>query len=51
MVALHKATLSLFSDLSLDGVLQRVIQAARELADASTPLWVSLMVMGVWKPF
>lgn len=35
MVALHRATLSLFSDLSVDGVLQRVIHAARELSDAS----------------
>ncbi|MFN2147701.1 MAG: GAF domain-containing protein [Anaerolineales bacterium] len=34
MVALHRATLSLFSDLSLEGVLRRVIHAARELADA-----------------
>jgi signal transduction histidine kinase len=34
MVALHNATLSLFSDLSLQGVLRRVIQAAQELADA-----------------
>ncbi len=34
MVALHRATLSLFSDLSLAGVLQRVIHAARELSDA-----------------
>jgi GAF domain-containing protein len=34
LVALHRATLSLFSDLSLDGVLRRVIQAAQELADA-----------------
>jgi signal transduction histidine kinase len=34
MVALHRATLSLFSDLSLDGVLRRVIHAAQELADA-----------------
>jgi two-component system sensor histidine kinase DevS len=34
IVALHRATLSLFSDLSLDGVLRRVIQAAQELADA-----------------
>jgi two-component system sensor histidine kinase DevS len=34
VVALHRATLSLFSDLSLEGVLQRVIQAAQELVDA-----------------
>jgi len=34
MVALHRATLSLFSDLSLEGVLRRVIHAARELSDA-----------------
>ncbi|TFH37812.1 MAG: GAF domain-containing protein [Anaerolineales bacterium] len=34
VVALHRATLSLFSDLSLDGVLRRVIQAAQELVDA-----------------
>jgi signal transduction histidine kinase len=34
MVALHHATLSLFSDLSLQGVLRRVIQAAQELANA-----------------
>jgi two-component system sensor histidine kinase DevS len=34
MVALHRATLSLFSDLSMEGVLQRVIQAAQELVDA-----------------
>ena len=32
--ALHRATLSLFSDLSLDGVLRRIIQAARELSNA-----------------
>ena len=34
VVALHRATLSLFSDLSLDGVLRRVIHAARELVNA-----------------
>jgi two-component system, NarL family, sensor histidine kinase DevS len=34
MQALHRATLSLFSDLSLDGVLLRITQAARELAGA-----------------
>lgn len=32
--ALHRATLSLVSDLSLDGVLRRVIQAARDLSNA-----------------
>lgn len=32
--ALHQAAISLFSDLSLEGVLQRIVQAARELADA-----------------
>ncbi len=34
MMALHRATLSLFSDLSLEGVLRRVIHAARELSRA-----------------
>jgi two-component system sensor histidine kinase DevS len=34
MDALHRATLSLFSDLSLDGVLHRIIQAARDLSKA-----------------
>jgi len=34
MRALHRATLTLFSDLSLDGVLRRIIHAARELANA-----------------
>jgi signal transduction histidine kinase len=34
MVALHKATLTLFSDLSLDGVLRRIIQAAQDLSGA-----------------
>jgi signal transduction histidine kinase len=34
MRALHRATLALFSDLSLDGVLQRIIQAAKELVGA-----------------
>jgi two-component system sensor histidine kinase DevS len=34
MEALHRATLTLFSDLSLDGVLRRIIQAARELSNA-----------------
>ncbi|TET33603.1 MAG: GAF domain-containing protein [Anaerolineales bacterium] len=32
--ALHQATLSLVSDLSLDGVLRRVIHAARDLSNA-----------------
>ncbi|UCF61039.1 MAG: GAF domain-containing sensor histidine kinase [Anaerolineaceae bacterium] len=32
--ALHRATLSLFSDLSLDGVLRRIIHAARDLSGA-----------------
>jgi len=32
--ALHRATLSLISDLSLDGVLRRVIHAARDLSNA-----------------
>ncbi len=34
MRALHRATLSLYSDLSLDGVLQRIMQAAQELSGA-----------------
>jgi GAF domain-containing protein len=34
MDALHRATLSLFSDLSLDGVLRRTIEAACDLANA-----------------
>lgn len=34
MVALHRATLSLFSDLTLEGVLRRVLYAARELSRA-----------------
>ncbi|HEY48034.1 MAG TPA: GAF domain-containing sensor histidine kinase [Anaerolineae bacterium] len=34
MDVLHRATLSLFSDLSLDGVLHRIIQAARDLSGA-----------------
>jgi signal transduction histidine kinase len=34
IVALHRATLSLFSDMALDGVLRRVIEAAQELSDA-----------------
>ncbi|MCK5645349.1 MAG: GAF domain-containing sensor histidine kinase [Anaerolineales bacterium] len=32
--ALHKATLSLFADLSLDGVLRRITDAAKELVNA-----------------
>jgi two-component system sensor histidine kinase DevS len=32
--SLHKATLSLYSDLSLDGVLRRIVIAARELSHA-----------------
>jgi signal transduction histidine kinase len=32
--ALHRATLSLFADLSLDGVLQRITNASKELVDA-----------------
>lgn len=32
--ALHRATLSIFSDLSMDGVLRRIIHAARELSKA-----------------
>jgi len=34
MRALHRATLSLYSDLSLDGVLERIMQAAQELSGA-----------------
>jgi len=34
MRSLHKATLSLYSDLSLDGVLRRIVVAARELSNA-----------------
>jgi two-component system sensor histidine kinase DevS len=34
MRSLHKATLSLYTDLSLDGVLRRITSAARELSDA-----------------
>jgi len=34
MRALHRATLSLYSDLSLDGVLQRITQAAKDLSGA-----------------
>ncbi len=34
MDALHRATLSLFSDLSLEGVLHRIIQAAHDLSGA-----------------
>ena len=32
--ALHRATLSLFADLSLDGVLQRITSAAKNLVNA-----------------
>jgi two-component system sensor histidine kinase DevS len=32
--ALHRASLSLVSDLSLQGVLERIVEAARELSDA-----------------
>jgi GAF domain-containing protein len=34
MRALHRATLSLYNDLSLDGTLRRIVQAARELTHA-----------------
>lgn len=34
MRALHRAALSLYADLSLDGVLQRITQAAKELSGA-----------------
>ncbi len=34
MQALHRASLSLFSDLSLDGILTRIVRAAKELASA-----------------
>jgi two-component system sensor histidine kinase DevS len=34
MRALHRATLSLYADLSLDGVLQRITQAAKDLSRA-----------------
>jgi signal transduction histidine kinase len=34
MRALHRASLSLFSDLSLEGVLKRIVQAAMDLANA-----------------
>lgn len=34
MRSLHKATLSLYADLSLDGVLRRIVVAARELSNA-----------------
>ena len=33
--ALHRATLSLVNDLALDRVLQRIVSAAKDLADAS----------------
>ena len=35
MRALHHATLSLYSDLSVEGVLQRIVTAAKTLTDAS----------------
>src|SRR4030067_57480 len=35
MRALHRATLSLYSDLSLEGTLRRIVHAARELAGAT----------------
>lgn len=34
MRALHQASLSLFSDLSLDGILSRIVQAAMDLSNA-----------------
>jgi signal transduction histidine kinase len=34
ILALHRATLSIASDLSLDGVLQRILQASKELTNA-----------------
>lgn len=34
MRALHRASLSLFSDISLDGVLDRIVKAAKELSNA-----------------
>jgi signal transduction histidine kinase len=34
MRALHRATLALYTDLSLEGVLQRITQSAKELANA-----------------
>lgn len=34
MRALHRASLSLFSDISLDGVLNRIVEAAKELSNA-----------------
>ncbi len=34
MIALHRATLRILSDLSLEGVLRRIVQAAKELAGA-----------------
>jgi hypothetical protein len=34
MRALHRASLSLYTDLSLDGVLRRITQAAKDLAGA-----------------
>ena len=35
MRALHRATLSLYADLSLDSTLHRIVDAARELAEAT----------------
>jgi len=35
MRALHRATLSLYTDLSLDSILHRIVEAARELAEAT----------------
>ena len=34
ILALHRATLKIVSDLSFEGVLQRILQSARELTDA-----------------
>ncbi|HMK07578.1 MAG TPA: hypothetical protein VK449_00955, partial [Anaerolineales bacterium] len=34
MRQLHRATLSLYADLSLDGTLRRIVQAARDLTRA-----------------
>lgn len=34
MLALHRATLSIVSDLSIEGVLQRILRAAKELTNA-----------------
>ena len=35
-LSLHQAALSLFSDLSLEGVLRRVLHASRELVSATS---------------